>query len=240
MREVGKYLEPGTLKAIEQHIESVSSEELLGEGQGQRASGFPLNSKDLEFYVKTGIRPVTIDVEKSMGYDMSSRLKAIAKTKDNFLAEVRKLPRREITNEDVDNLLNSYRDLQERKYKGMQNFTKRLNEFKNVSYYEIPKGKTEVDFTKEPTKLDAAGVLAAATDQFWYNPNDKLILPLVANVISEVENGVFIPDNLIGDQSIFKALEDRQVSPEVSDRLRQGLTDIFSEYIQKPLVEVEN
>ena len=240
VREVGKYLEPGTLKAIEQHIESVSSEELLGEGQGQRASGFPLNSKDLEFYVKTGIRPVTIDVEKSMGYDMSSRLKAIAKTKDNFLAEVRKLPRREITNEDVDNLLNSYRDLQERKYKGMQNFTKRLNEFKNVSYYEIPKGKTEVDFTKEPTKLDAAGVLAAATDQFWYNPNDKLILPLVANVISEVENGVFIPDNLIGDQSIFKALEDRQVSPEVSDRLRQGLTDIFSEYIQKPLVEVEN
>ena len=54
------------------------------------------------------------------------------------------------------------------------------------------------------------------------------------------KNGVFIPDNLIGDMSIFKALEDRQVRPEVSNRLQQGLIDIFSEYIQKPLVGVED
>jgi hypothetical protein len=239
LTEIGKFLEPGTIKAVRQYVESVSSEELLGEGQGQRASGFPLSSKDLEFYVKTGIRPVTLDVQKSMGYDMSSRLKAIAKTKDNFLAEVRKLPRREITNEDVDNLLKSYKDLQERKYRGMQKFTQRLNEFKNVSYYEIPKGKTEIDLKNKKT-LDVRGVLEAATDQFWYNPNDKLILPLVADTAKNVQKGVFIPDNLIGDMSIFKALEDRQVKPEVSSKLQQGLIDIFSEYIQKPLVEVKD
>jgi len=237
--EIGKFLEPGTNKVIRQYAESLSSEELLGEGQGQRASGFPLSSTDLKFYVKTGIRPITIDVQKSMGYDMSSRLKAIAKTKDNFLANVRKLPRREITNEDIDQLLNSYKDLQERKYRGMQKFTQRLNEFKNVEYYEIPKGKAEADLTN-PKKLDVAGVLEAATNQFWYDPNDELILPLVAEVTSDIENGVFMPDNLIGDMSIFKALEDRQVSPELSNKLQTGLQDIFAEYIQKPLVEVED
>ncbi len=237
--EIGKFLEPGTIKAVRQYVESVSSEELLGEGQGQRASGFPLSSKDLKFYVKTGIRPITLDVQKSMGYDMSSRLKAIAKTKDNFLADVRRLPRREITNEDIDQLLNSYKDLQERKYRGMQKFTQRLNEFKNVEYYEIPKGKAEADLTN-PKKLDVAGVLEAATNQFWYDPNDELILPLVAEVTSDIENGVFMPDNLIGDMSIFKALEDRQVSPELSNKLQTGLQDIFVEYIQKPLVEVED
>ncbi len=237
--EIGKFLEPGTIKAIRQYVGSVSSEELLGEGQGQRASGFPLSSKDLKFYVKTGIRPITLDVQKSMGYDMSSRLKAIAKTKDNFLADVRKLPRREITNEDIDQLLKSYKDLQERKYRGMQKFTQRLNEFKNVEYYEIPKGKAEADLTK-PVILGIGGVLEAATNKFWYNANDELILPLVAEVTSDVENGVFMPDNLIGDMSIFKALEDRQVSPELSNKLQTGLQDIFAEYIQKPLVEVED
>ena len=40
--------------------------------------------------------------------------------------------------------------------------------------------------------------------------------------------------------SIFKALEDRQVKPDVSSKLQQGLIDIFSEYIQKPLVEVKD
>ena len=35
--------------------------------------------------------------------------------------------------------------------------------------------------------------------------------------------------------SIFKALEDRQVSPELSNKLQTGLQDIFVEYIQKPL-----
>jgi hypothetical protein len=173
-----------------------------------------------------------------MGYDMSSRLKAIAKTKDNFLADVRKLPRREITNEDIDQLLKSYKNLQDRKYKGMQKFTKRLNEFKNVEYYEIPKGKSEADLTK-PKILGIGGVLEAATNKFWYNANDELILPLIADVASSVENGVFMPDNLIGDMSIFKALEDRQVSPELSSKLQDGLTNIFVEYIQKPLVEVE-
>jgi len=239
IKETGKFLGPGTITSVIQYVESLDSEKLLGLGQGQRASGFPLNSKDLKFHFKTGIRPVTLDVQKSMGYDMSSRLKAIAKTKDNFLAEVRKLPRREITNEDVDNLLKSYRDLQERKYRGMQKFTQRLNEFKNVSYYEIPKGKTEIDFDNKKI-LGPGGVLEAATDKFWYNPNDKSILPLVADTASNVKNGVFIPDNLIGDMSIFKALEDRQVRPEVSNRLQQGLIDIFSEYIQKPLVGVED
>jgi len=121
----------------------------------------------------------------------------------------------------------------------MQKFTQRLNEFKNVSYYEIPKGKTEIDFDNKKI-LGPGGVLEAATDKFWYNPNDKSILPLVADTASNVKNGVFIPDNLIGDMSIFKALEDRQVRPEVSNRLQQGLIDIFSEYIQKPLVGVED
>ena len=120
----------------------------------------------------------------------------------------------------------------------MQKFTQRLNEFKNVEYYEIPKGKSEADLTK-PKILGIGGVLEAATNKFWYNANDELILPLIADVASSVESGVFMPDNLIGDMSIFKALEDRQVSPELSSKLQDGLTNIFVEYIKKPLVEVE-
>ena len=232
-------VEPGTSKAVRDYIEATNSEELLGEGNGQRASGFPLNSNDLKLLFGSGIRSVTTNVEKAIGYDLSKDLKAIAQTKPNFINEVTRLPYEKLTDEKINELVQTYKDLQERKYRGMQNLTKKVNEFKNIDYirrYKDEKGNIQ----QEKKELGIEGVLAAASNDFWYKGDKSLIAPLIADVGQSSANGVFIPDQIFDENSqkrLIKAAIDRGFDGEQYNKLLKGVVGVFDEYIKKPLVE---
>ena len=232
-------VEPGTSKAVRDYIEATNSEELLGEGNGQRASGFPLNSNDLKLLFGSGIRSVTTNVEKAIGYDLSKDLKAIAQTKPNFINEVTRLPYEKLTDEKINELVQTYKDLQERKYRGMQNLTKKVNEFKNIGYirrYKDGKGNIQ----QEKKELEIEGVLAAASDDFWYKGDKSLIAPLIADVGKSSENGIFIPDQIFDKNSqkkLFKAAIDRGFDGQQYDKLINGVMSVYEEYSKKPLVE---
>ena len=233
-----KGYEGGTIKIVQDYIKSKSSEELLGIGNAQRDSGFPINPKDLQFLLRSGIRPVTANVTQAMGYNMSKDLKALAMTKDNFIKEVTSLPFEVVTDEALDEVVKKYADLQERKYRGMQDFTKKVNEFKGLEYIRRYKDNKGIIQDKDEI-LDIKGVLGAATNNFWYKGNDALILPLASNTASNVKNGVFLPDNVFQDGRILDALIKRGFTEDQRGTFYDKISNVFSTYVQKPLVEVE-
>jgi hypothetical protein len=233
-----KGYEGGSVKIIQDYIKSKSSEELLGIGNAQRDSGFPINPKDLLFLLRSGVRPVTANVTQAMGYNMSKDLKALAMTKDNFIKEVTSLPFEVVTDEALDEVVKKYADSQERKYRGMQDFAKKVNEFKGLEYirrYKDNKGKIQ----EEDKVLGIEGVLGAATNNFWYKGNDALILPLASDTASTVKNGVFMPDNVFQDRRMLDAMLKRGFTEGQLGNFYSKISDVFSSYVEKPLVVVE-
>ncbi|MEK9895015.1 MAG: hypothetical protein VW518_01130 [Burkholderiaceae bacterium] len=230
-----KGYEGGSIKLITDYIDSKSSEELLGIGNAQRDSGFPINPKDLNFLIRSGIRPVTANVDRAMGFNLSKDLKAIAATKDNFIRDITKTPYEVVTDETIDNIVNNYRDLQERKYRGMIDLTKKVNEFKDFEY--IRRYKKDGKIIDEKERMGIKGVLGAATDNFWYKGNDALLLPLATEIGSSVSQGRFLPDNIFSDKRIRKVLIDRGFTGEQFKKFYESIGKVFKEYIEKSLVE---
>jgi hypothetical protein len=233
-----KGFEGGTVKVIQDYIKSKSSEELLGEGNAQRDSGFPINPEDLKFLLRSGIRPVTANVERAMGFNLSKDLKALAATKDNFISEVSRTPYEVVTDETINDIVNKYRDLQERKYRGMQDFTKKVNEFKNFEY--IRRYKKDGKVVDEKQTMGISGVLGAATDNFWYKGNDALLLPLATDAAASSESGVFLPDNVFQDKRFIKSMLDRGFTNDQIGKIISDMANVYTEYVEKPLVEQEN
>jgi hypothetical protein len=232
-----KGFEGGSVKLVQDYIKSKSSEELLGEGNAQRDSGFPINPEDLKFLLRSGIRPVTANVERAMGFNLSKDLKAIAATKDNFINEVSRTPYEVITDETINDIVNKYRDLQERKYRGMQDFTKKVNEFKNFEY--IRRYKKDGKVVDEKQTMGISGVLGAATDNFWYKGNDALLLPLATDTAASSESGVFLPDNVFQDKRFIKSMLDRGFTNDQIGKIVSDMANVYAEYVEKPLIEQE-
>ena len=232
-----KGFEGGTVKLVQDYIKSKSSEELLGEGNAQRDSGFPINPEDLKFLIRSGIRPVTANVERAMGFNLSKDLKAIAATKDNFISEVIRTPYEVVTDETINDIVKKYRDLQERKYRGMQDFTKKVNEFKNFEY--IRRYKKNGKVVDEKQTMGISGVLGAATDNFWYKGNDALLLPLATDTAASSESGVFLPDNVFQDKRFIKSMLDRGFTNDQIGKIVSDMANVYAEYVEKPLIEQE-
>ena len=226
----------GTVKLATDYFKAKSSEELLGEGNAQRNSGFPLNPDDLVFLLRSGVRPVTTNVNKAIGFDLSKDIKAIAQTKNNFKTEIYKLPFEVISKEAADNLIEKFKTLQERKYVGMQKLAKKANVYKDIDYVRRFKEKGKIK--EEPKKLELDGVLAAATNNFWYSADDNLVLATAATIKNDIieSPSAFIPDSP-NYGSLMKSLRERGVSSELQDYLTDGLTKVVSEYAGKPLLK---
>ena len=188
--------------------------------------------------MRSGVRPVTANVTQAMGYNMSKDLKALAMTKDNFIKEVTSLPFEVVTDEALDEVVKKYADLQERKYRGMQNFAKKVNEFKGLEYIRRYKDDKGIIQDKDEI-LGIEGVLGAATNNFWYKGSDALILPLASNTASNVKNGVFMPDIVFEDSRIMDALIKRGFTADQRGTFYDKISNVFSTYVQKPLVEVK-
>jgi len=227
IKEIGESIAPGTAQVINKYLESRESEKITGKGLGRSASGFPLNSEDIQIWMSTGMRPVTMDVKKAMGYNLSKDLKTInnvSKVFNRFVST--EMPHVKYTPEVGEKIVNKYLELQEKKYKGVQNLSDKLRIFFNVSYYDRDNKKK--DFGIE-------GVLRAATSDFWYDPDEKLV---ISSLSQNVRNGIFLADNPINDKRLRKVVMDKYGTENLNDILTR-LAMAFKDIASRPIKEEE-
>ena len=239
-QQIGKGLfAGGTYKSIKDFGESRDSEKLLEESRGLRASGYPLNSDDLKTYLMTGTRPQTINIDKAMGFHIYNDMKEVSKSATAFskflTSEISFKPDR--TNEDVQEIINKYKDLQERKLGLMQKITKNLNVFKNVQYvhrFYDKNGKVK----EEIKKFGVGEVLRAARDNFTRQEDKKLGLPLATTIKSNVKRGgTFEPDDPFNEQygNLLQMLSNKGFDKEQRRQINKGLANSLKEFYKKPL-----
>ena len=245
LKEIGKGLfSGGTLKVINDAWESSNSEELLEEGRGLRASGYPLNMDDIKTYVATGTRPQTINVNKAMGFHIYNDMKEVGKSAtafNTFLgSKIVFKPNR--TNEDVQEIINKYKDLQERKLGLMKKITKNLNVFKNVQYVHKFYDKNR-NIKEEVKRFKVGDILKSATDNFTRQIDKNLILPLTTEIKKSVKRGgVFRPDMPFSRAYAIKLsplLRSKGFTEEQTKEINKGLAKSYSEFAKKPLYLVE-
>ena len=75
----------------------------------------------------TGIKPQTMNVDKSIGYTLSQDVKAIQQTGNEFVSYLRDLPSEVYTSERRQDILDKYRYYQDLKYKGMQDLAGKID-----------------------------------------------------------------------------------------------------------------
>ena len=229
----------GTYKIIMDTIKASKSEELLGEGRGLRASGFPLNSEDLKIYAQTGTRPQTINVDKAMGYHIYKDLKELTLSGKGFTSYIRNEVEYnpEVNDKDIQNIIDKYNDMQERRLRVMQKITKNLDVFKEVGYirrYKDQKGNIQ----EEEKKFDVVGVLAAATGNFKSKINKDLTAPLTQGL----KNGKFVPDNPFNDQygNLLALLKEKNFNEEQIRQVNKGLSESLSGFYKRSLKSSPN
>ena len=230
----------GSIKLALGYLESLDSEELLGEANGQRASGFNLNRQDLNHLLRSGTRPVTVNLDRAIGFNLSNDLKAIAKTQENFKKYVRGLDMKLMDRPQLDKIIDEYRKLQDRKYIGIQKFTEKVNVFKDIDYIRRFKEKGKIK--EEDKKLGIEGVLKAATSNFHYQADDELLQPLVIDIansaIKSQEQGVFMPDMNI-DKQLITEMRERGISDDDLSYLIKESIKVINEYSSKPIITEE-
>ena len=190
-------VEGGTIKAIKNLIASSSAEELMGAGNAQRMSGFPMTFdsvvKSLSGQRFLPVRPLT-----AAGYSIAQDVREIEKSRSAYREFLYKglgdAPSKR-TEEDVQKVVDYYKDMQERKFKVTNSMARKMDTFEDVRYirrYRDPKTKKIKEEIKE---IGFIGVINAATKQFEKDPKDKVLTALLANSESGMKNGIFIPDD---------------------------------------------
>lgn len=229
----------GTYKIIMDTIKSSNSEKLLGEGRGLRASGFPLNSEDLKTYAQSGTRPQTINVDKAMGYHIYKDLKELTLSGQGFTSYIRTKVKYnpEVNDKDIQNIIDKYNDMQERRLRVMQKITKNLDVFKEVGYirrYKDQKGNIQ----EEEKKFDVGSVLAAATGNFKSKINKDLTAPLTQGL----KNGKFVPDNPFNNQygNLLELLREKGFNREQRRYINLELSKSLSGFYKRSLKSSPN
>ena len=225
-KELASALAPGSAEWFDKRSEALTSDVKRGWALGRTASGFPLNSNDIEIWGYTGMRPQTMDVEKAMGYSLSKDIKVINNIPKVFNRFVNDLEDDIYTPEIGEKIVNKYLELQDRKYFGVNNLSDKIRLFSNVSYYDLDNKK--VDF-------DIDGVLAAATDNFWYDPDERL---LTSSTNKSIKDGTFLADDPIKDKRLYKIIMDKYGVNSIDDIIVR-LTLAFEKIHGKPIQEEE-
>ena len=172
------------------------------------------------------MRPQTMDVEKAMGYSLSKDIKIINNIPKVFNRFVAELDDDIYTPEIGEKIANKYLELQDRKYFGVNNLSDKIRLFSNVSYYDLDNKKVDFDLT---------GVVAAATDNFWYDPDDML---LMSNLNKNMKDGIVIPYPVFMDKRLHKIIIDKYGRNNLSDVLNR-LGVAFKDIGSRPIKEEE-
>jgi hypothetical protein len=249
-----KQLLGGTGKVIRDYITADNAEELLGAGNALRKSGFPVTKEDIRTKVLTGSGSETNNVNKRMGFDLSERLKPIAATKVNYQTKLRNLDFKLQNREDVDNIVEEYKSLQKRKREGMRDFTNRVSVYKNYPYIRIYRDK-DGKVKQEKELFGTEGVLSAATDDFWFSPDETLLKTAASEIAREVDADAdldvdslstdtpvvqFFPDYPLGtpdEKAFYINLIRKGFREDLADELISKLVTVYEKEIEVPLFE---
>ena len=210
--ELGKSLEPGTSQALRRYVKALTSEEIRKVGKGINASGFPQSSKDIETWLTTGVRPVTVDVKKAMGFNLSQDIKAIKSTKDSFIEYLGKLDDQPYKTNLREDIMAKYIDLQNKKFNAMQKLSDKIDLFKQTPYQAISKKKKE-DMSTGPYETREFGltkVLDSATSGFNYDvPDEILYANTLREGLEEPKGGIFMADDIANDARLMKLIANK-------------------------------
>ena len=233
-REIAPAVQPGTAQVIFKYIDSLTSEKIEERERGQNEHGFPQTSNDILTWMTTGLRPITMDLEKSIGFNMSKDIKGIKSTKDAFMRTLVGLKDQPYTDDIRNDLINRYRELQDAKFKAMQDLSDKIQIFKQITY-EIPEIKNKdgkvirASKTGEPFGIEK--VLSSATDRFHYEIQDEVIY---ANRMGEglkAEGGIFMPDMIEQDEKLRRVLRKKSFGTSILT----DLADVSAEYAGRAL-----
>ena len=222
--ELAESFEPGTTQIIRQYWSSLKAEEKAEESKlaARTSKGFPLERKDIEWHMGTGIKPQTMNVDKSIGYTLSQDVKAIQQTGNEFVSYLRDLPSEVYTSERRQDILDKYRYYQDLKYKGMQDLAGKIDRIKQIKYTDA-KGQDKT--------IDGNKLYRIVSDDGWYDVKDDIIyagyagnpLDIVGN--SSSKEGVFMPDDP-ADEVINQYIRSKSLPRE----LVNDLYNIYQEY----------
>ena len=234
----------GSGKVIRDYIALVGAEDALGKGNAlRRASETPITIEDLRTKILTGTGTTTDNLSKRIGWDLSTRLKPIAATATNFKNKLRRLEFKLQTPQDVDNIVAEYVDLQRRKRQGMRDLTKRIDTFKQTPYTRIYRD-SDGEVKEERKVLGVGGVLAAASNDFWYTPDEQILIPTVQQLVKATDRKnkdnelIFIPDRPFDDAATYvKSLSRRGFDEKLLNNLTDRLMKAFNKEIDTPLFE---
>ena len=225
LEELGSAMEPGTLQVARKYLQSLTSEKVRGIGEGINAYGFPQSSKDIETWIMTGVRPVRMDVKKSMGFNLSADIKKTKTTQDAFIKRLGKLDDQPFTPDLRKKIIKEYTELQEAKFGAMQKLSDKVNLFSQLEYQD------KNDNTKE---FGLEKVLAAATNNFNYKVPDEIIYArTIRDGLGNPKGGIFMPDEITNDQRLLTLIQNKSFS----NTLLEDLFKVQGEFYGKKLKE---
>ena len=212
---------------IEGYIERLSDDEIRE--MGKTSSGFPLNIKDIENWLTTGIRTTTVDAGRALGFKLSRDIKTMNATKDDFVTYLRRINPQKITPELSADIINEYKRLQNIKFKGFTDLSDKISTAMNMTYTDR-KGNVK--------NFDEGRVLSAATDKFYYNPDESIILAGARSAAKNARDGIFMPDSIAGDGRIIKILTDKFGKDQSTNAMKiyNQLIAASTQYKQVPVI----
>jgi hypothetical protein len=169
-------------------MDSINAEE--GDRIGKTSSGFPLNSDDIENWLTTGIRTTTLDLDKALGFSLAKDIRTIGGTKKEFKNYLKRLKPQQFTPDIANDIIGKYKEYQAIKLKGFKDLSDKISLAQDITYR---------DQSGNEVKFGFGNVLKAATNGFYYNPKEELLLAGARSATESAREGVFMPDNLPED-----------------------------------------
>ena len=228
--EIASAFEPGTSQAVIAYLNSLDAEEV--QDLATSASGWPLREADVFNWLFTGIRTTTMDMDKSLGYTMSSQIKNIEATNREFMNYMKGIRPQQFTPEMAQEIVAKYRELQGIKRDNFTKLAQTIDLASNMNYY-APNRKGK----EQSQRYGYGRVLRAATDGFFYKESPELLRGIAASTMNKASTGAFEPDNPAGDNRLIKILQDKfqSLQPSKIDILSM-LAQAFSEEMNVPVL----
>jgi hypothetical protein len=211
--EIAKSLEPGTSQVVRAYIDSLKSEELRSLYEGVNASGFPLSSKDIEAWAKTGIRPTTMNVDKAIGANLAKDVKAINATEASFMKFVSETTDQVYTPELGKKIVDEYRKYQQRKFDGMVDLSDKIKLIESMKYF---------DKSGNERNYGIGRIVMATTDKGFFKAPEEIFY---------ARQGSFVPDRVFDKTDLRKMLHDKKYPPSLVNDLAQ----VYKEFAGKKL-----
>jgi hypothetical protein len=234
---VGGGFKGGFWKATLDYINATNAEKLLGEGNAMRASGWPVNPEDIKLWAMVGALPRTRNIEKEIGYNLAGNMLEIDNLNKNFKKELREIKYSLKTDEDVNNIVNIYTNLQDRKFKAMQQLSEKVNIFKDIDYIERTRSGDK------ERKLGKKGVLAAVTQNFSRQIKPELQHKIIENIVTNADSGIFYPNpehfKSYDGIHFIKYLQNKGFDKSQSLKIFKLINNTYRKLLKTPLFKKE-